>query len=168
LRKALESDLPEKFPSRYLSVEQGEIRLHLPEGSHVDFEEFEQHIANQAWESALALYQGDLFPGDLYSDWAIDKREQLKQEAVRAALGTAQQAMQAGNPVKAFDACQRVLALEPWQEEAVLVGMQACVAQNDRAGAIRLYQKLARALREELDVAPQENVQAYYRSLISP
>ena len=167
LRKALEPDLPEKFPSRYLSVEQGEIRLHLPEGSQVDFEAFEQYIANQDWQAALESYQGDLFPGDLYSDWAVEKREQLKQDAVRAALGAAKQTMQAGEAARAYKACQRALALEPWQEEAVLLGMQACMALNDRAGAIRLYKKLERSLREELDVAPQEVVQAYYRSLVA-
>ena len=167
LRKALEPDLPEKFPSRYLSVEQGEIRLHLPEGSLVDFETFEQHIADQDWQAALEAFQGDLFPGDMYSDWAVEKREQLKQDAVRASLGAAQQAMQAGDAPRALTACQLALKLEPWEEGAVLLGMQACMAQNDRSGAIRLYQKLERALKEELDVAPQEVVQAYYRKVIN-
>jgi DNA-binding SARP family transcriptional activator len=168
LRKALEPDLPEKFPSRYLSVERGEIILHLPEGSSVDFELFERHMASHDWEAALQVYQGDLFPGDMYSDWAINQREHLKQEAVRAALGAARQAMQAGKALITLQACQRALILEPWQEEAVLLGMQACMALNDRSGALRLYRKLERNLREELDVAPQEAVQAYYRSLISP
>ncbi len=137
LRKALEPDLPEKFPSRYLWVDRGEISLQLPEGSQVDYEHFETHFQNQEWEVALECYRGDLFPGDVYADWAAEPRERLKQTAVRAALAVARDAIQAGSYEKAISACQRALALEPWQEEAVLLGMQACVAQNDRAGAIR-------------------------------
>ena len=166
LRKALEPDLPEKFPSRYLWVDRGEISLQLPEGSRVDFEHFEEQIRNQAWEAALERYRGDLFPGDVYADWAAEPRERLKQTVVRAALAVARDAIQARQYEKALSACQRALALEPWQEEAVLLGMQACIAQNDRSGAIRMYKKLERALREELDVTPQEVVQAYYRSVL--
>jgi DNA-binding SARP family transcriptional activator len=148
-------------------VERGEISLRLPEGSTVDFEVFEEHIRREEWDAALACYRGDLFPGDVYADWAAVPRERLKQKAVRAALATAQAALDAGAPGKALDACQRVLGWEPWQEEAVLLGMQACMAQNDRTGAIRLYQKLERALREELDVAPQEALYAYYCSVLN-
>jgi DNA-binding SARP family transcriptional activator len=167
LRKALETDLPEKFPSRYLSVDRGEISLHLPDGSWVDFEAFEKHIENQAWEAALESYRGDLFPGDLYSDWAVERRERLRQYAIRAVLAVARDALEAGDASKALKACRRALALEPWQEEAVLLGMKACIAQNDRAGAIRLYKKLERSLKEELDITPQEVVREYYHSLIS-
>lgn len=167
LRKALEPDLPDKFPSRYLFVDRGEICLRLPEGSYLDFEDFLQQVAAKNWESALEIYQGDLFPGDLYSDWSVEKREGLRYKAIRAALAAAGQALQAGSAAKALDACQRVLAMEPWQEEAVLLGMQACMAQNDRSGAIRLYKKLERTLKEELDIAPQEAVQRYYQTLLS-
>jgi DNA-binding SARP family transcriptional activator len=46
--------------------------------------------------------------------------------------------------------------------------MKACQALNDRAGAIRLYQKLERSLQEDLGIAPQEVVQAYFRGIFSP
>ena len=72
-----------------------------------------------------------------------------------------------GNFNKVLDNCRLALAKEPWQEEAVLLGMKACIARNDRAGAIRLYQELERSLREELDVAPLEEVQECYRSVVA-
>ena len=166
LRRVLEPDLPDRFPSRYLTVEAGQVALHLPTGSWVDFMIFEEHVKNRDWEAALALYQGDLFPGDLYADWAAAWREWLKQHAIRAALVVAREALAMGNPDEALSACHRALALEPWQEEAVLLGMQACVAQSDRAGALRLYLALERSLRKDLGIAPQEKVQRYYRSLL--
>jgi len=167
LRRALEPDLPDKFPSRYLCVERGQISLQLPTGSWVDFEAFEAHIENRSWEAALECYRGNLFPGDLYSDWAAGPRERLKQLALRAAIAAARNALEAQRPDQVLNVCRRALALEPWQEEVVLLGMKACVMLNDRAGAIRLYQRLEHSLRDELDVAPQQQLQQLYRSLIS-
>ncbi len=166
LRRALEPDLPDKFPSRYLAVEEGQVTLYLPPGSSVDFETFEQHIAGEAWEAALALYRGDLLPGDRYADWAAPLRERLRHHAIRAAVGVARQRLEAGDAVAALDASRRALQMEPWQEEAVLLGMQACVALNDRAGALRLYLDLAQRLRDEIGTTPQADLQHYYRSLL--
>ena len=167
LRRALEPDLPDKFPSRYLAVDGGRVTLQLPEGSWVDFERFETHLENRNWETALAYYRGNLFPGDLYADWATARREQLKQQAIQVALAAAREGLEAGRSHQAFNACRNALELEPWQEEAVLLGMRACAALNDRAGAIRLYRNLEHSLRDELDIAPQEDVQAYYCAMIS-
>jgi len=64
LRRVLEPDLPDKFPSRYLEVDEGRVTLHLPPGSIIDFEEFEQHICHEQWIEALTIYGGDLFPDD--------------------------------------------------------------------------------------------------------
>ncbi|MCB9153943.1 MAG: hypothetical protein H6649_07800 [Caldilineae bacterium] len=165
LRRALEPDLPDKFPSRYLCVDGGQVALCLPKDSWIDFEVFETHIAGQDWQAALECYRGKLYPGDLYADWAAAPRERLKHSAIRAALAVAKDALEAGRYDQALNASRRALALEPWQEEAVLLGMKACVAQNDRAGAIRLYQTLDRMLGEELGIAPQEDLQGYYRSV---
>jgi DNA-binding SARP family transcriptional activator/Tfp pilus assembly protein PilF len=166
LRRALEPDLPDKFPSRYLEVEEGQVILHLPPDSWIDFVAFRQHLQTQDWEAAVAIYGGELFPGDRYADWAAAPRERLIQELIRAARAVARQRLERQEFSAALEACRRVLALEPWQEEAVLLGMQACVALNDRAGALRLYQELERGLAEALGIAPQAELQRVYRSLL--
>ena len=166
LRHALEPDLPKKFLSRYLEVEGGRVTLRLPPGSRVDCEAFEQHIQDEEWEAAVALYQGELFPGDRYADWAAAQRERLMQCCVRALLALARERLKAGRPQEALGDCRRILEIEPWQENAVLIGMQAGLALNDRAGALRLYLALERTLREELGIAPQENLQRLYQTLL--
>ena len=165
LRRALEADLPEKFPSRYLEVGQGSISLRLPPGSWVDYEAFQACVRAQEWPAALALYQGDLFPGDLYADWAASPRERLKQQALEAALALARVCAAGGDDAGALEACRLALTLEPWQEEAALLAMQACVRRHDRIGALRLYQQLARSLREELGIEPQLELRRLYDSL---
>ena len=166
LRRALEPELPDKFPSRYVQVEEGRVTLHLPAGSTVDFQTFEAHCRAEEWDAALVLYGGDLFPDDRYAEWAIAPREHYKRLYLRALLITAHRQMRAGRAREALEACHRILEIDPWQEDAVLLGMRACLAFNDRAGAIRLYRQLERTLREELNTVPQAELRALYQSLI--
>lgn len=166
LRRALEPELPDKFPSRYVQVEEGQITLHLPAGSMIDFQVFEAHCRAEEWEAALALYHGDLFPDDRYAEWATAPREHLKRLYLRALLITAHRQMKAGHAREALDMCHHILEMDPWQEDAVLLGMRACLAFNNRAGALRLYCELERTLREELNTAPQAALQELYESLI--
>jgi len=73
----------------------------------------------------------------------------------------------AGNQFEeALDACQRILAIDAWQENAVFIGMQACVGFNDRAGAMRLYVDLEHTLRNELNTTPKDELRALYESLL--
>jgi DNA-binding SARP family transcriptional activator len=166
LRRALEPELPDKFPSRYVQVEEGQITLHLPAGSTIDFQAFEAHCCAEEWEAALALYRGDLFPDDRYAEWTIAPREHLKRLYLRALLITAHRQMKAGRAREALETCHRILEIDPWQEDAVLLGMRACLAFNDRAGAIRLYRELERTLREELNTVPQAALRKLYESLM--
>ncbi len=144
LRRALEPDLPEKFPSRYLIVDEGQITLDLPLGSWVDFEAFEKHYRLGQWEQALNLYIGDLLPELRYSEWVFLQRERLALLYQRALLGAGKERYDGKRYAEALDACLQLLALEPWHEEATLLGMQACVAMKDIATARRLYIRLER------------------------
>lgn len=168
LRRALEPDLPEKFPSRYLEVEEGQVTLLLPPGSWLDVERFEAYCRQGKWEEALALYGGELLPEYRYADWTLLHRERVALLYQRALFGAAEARLADSRTAEALDACQRLLAVEPWHEGAVLLGMRACVALGDLAAARRLYQKLAQTLRTELNTAPQAELQAYYCELTPP
>ncbi len=139
--------------------------MHLPPGSEVDFETFEQHIQRGDYETALILYQGELLPEDRYQDWTSWKREQLAQKFLKALLTVAEQKLAAGQPAEALEACHRILNEDPWCEPAVLVGMQACIQLKDRFEAIRLYQEFERRCAEELGVSPLPETQELYHSL---
>jgi DNA-binding SARP family transcriptional activator len=166
LRRALESDLPSKFPSRYLEVEEGRVTLKLPPGSWVDIEDFDDLIQREEWADALALYDGEPFADDRYADWAAELTERLVRQAIRAMLSVARASLQEGQPAHALEQCRRALALDSWQEEAALLGMRACAELKDRCGAIRLYKELEYRLREDLDTEPEEALTTLYRSLL--
>ena len=166
LRRAMEPALPEKFPSRYLQVEDGTIRLILPPDSEVDYEVFQNCISREDWDAALASYTGLFLPEYPYAGWAEAHRRKLAQNYQAALLNKANEWAQEMRFQQVLDACQKILTDEPWQEQAVLLGMQACVQLGKKADALRLYRALEKALSSELGVEPQLELQAFYHSLL--
>jgi DNA-binding SARP family transcriptional activator len=179
LRRILEQDLPDKFPSRYLDVAAQRLALRLPGGSTLDFKEFEDDARTAvgvvepgsqlaALEAALARYQGPLFPLDLYADWSAVARERLAAQYLSLLLSQAQTSLDLNRPAQALEAARRALAADPWREDAALLGMRACLALDDRPGALRLYRELERQLRDDLDLAPRADVRALAEALRDP
>lgn len=166
LRHALEPDLPQKFPSRYLVVEEGQVILRLPPGSQVDYELFEEHLKRGEWQQAVSLWQGEPFSHDSYKDWAAWKREQLTYGYLRALTALAESLLAEGKAPEALEACQRILQTDPWHEQAVLIAMQACLQMNNRAGALRFYRNLERRLQADLGILPRQDLRQFYTSLL--
>jgi DNA-binding SARP family transcriptional activator len=166
LRRALELDLPDKFPSRYLLIDEGQVRLLLPTGSQIDHEIFEAHIKKGEWKAALQIYQGEPFALDRYHDWASWKREQLIQLGLKALLADATQSLEDGDAEQVLISCQRILTEEAWHEQATLLGMQAYLKLNNRPGALRLYLDLECCLRQEFSILPMPELRALYQSLV--
>ncbi|MGH2543565.1 MAG: AfsR/SARP family transcriptional regulator, partial [Ardenticatenaceae bacterium] len=174
LRHALEPDLPSKFPSRYLTVEAEQVTLHLPSGSTLDFERFEQALEEALQRAepdvltkALALYRGELFPLDRYAGWATGARERLDERYLHSLFALAQRYLAAGQAQQVLAHCRRLLEKDPWHEDAVLLGMRACLALNDRPSALRLYRDLEGTLHEELNLPPRADLKALAEALRS-
>lgn len=166
LRRAFEPDLPEKFPSRYLEVGDGQVTLRLPPTSTVDFQIFTAHCRNGEWDAGVAVYSGEFLPEYRFAEWSLLHRQALAQDAQRSLLNLAESRLAQRHFMDALGASRQVLALEPWLERAVFIGMQACLGLGDRPGALRLYKTLEKALRDELGVEPQADLQTLYRSLL--
>lgn len=172
LRRILEPELPNKFPSRYLAVENETISLHFPSGSVLDAEQFEiamrgalAHDTFDELKNACALYTGDLFPQDRYADWAAGPRERLLRLYLRGLLALAERQLLDSHPQDALDTCQRLIERDSYEEDAVLVGMRACLALNDRPGALRLYRQMEHTLKQEMDLKPRADLTALADSL---
>jgi DNA-binding SARP family transcriptional activator/pimeloyl-ACP methyl ester carboxylesterase len=96
--------------------------------------------STEVLQQAKAAYPGDLLPYDLYEDWAFHHRQRLRlrfREVLRAA----------GD----FD---RLVALDPTDEDAHVGVMQALLRAGDRAGVLHQFDVLCRILDEELGVGP--------------
>ncbi|MEJ5201349.1 MAG: BTAD domain-containing putative transcriptional regulator [Anaerolineales bacterium] len=166
LRHILEPDLPNKFPSRYLSVEGERVMLKLPVGSVIDFEQFEQQVSLAIQsenvdnlKKALSMYTGELYPMDRYSDWSRERREKLEEIYHRALLALGQAYLRLESYYNALECAQLILKQDAWFEDAALLGMQACMGLNDIPRALRMYQGLVNSLEHELGIRPRQDIQ---------
>jgi len=172
LRRILEPDLPDKFPSRYLRMEGERIRLSLPPGSSVDFEEFEARLPEAIHarkttqlEKALSLYTDDLFPMNRYDDWAQDKRERLSDLYERGLLALGQTYYEGGEYYQALDCARRILKSNNTSQDAAALGMQACIQLQDGPRAVHLFMDIEKNLRENYDIAPRQDLKRLVQQL---
>jgi DNA-binding SARP family transcriptional activator len=102
---------------------------------------------------ALALYGGELLPGDRYEEWAESRRDQLRQRHL---------------DLLRLDGRWEALAeLDPGDECAHLTLMRLHAANGDRHAALRQFERLDRALRQELGVAPGPEASALRDRLLA-
>lgn len=172
LRHALEPDLPDKFPSRYLRVEGERIALILPPGSLVDLEHFERalplaiQIRNpDRLIEALNMYSGELFPSDRYMDWSAEKRQALSELAQQGMLTLATFYLEQGQFFNAINVCRQVLAIDSWNEDAVLIAMRAYAGMQDVPHALQMFQRLKNTLNKDLNIPPRKDLCDYMETL---
>lgn len=158
LRRVLESDLP----NRYLEVSEERVTLIVPPGSSIDFLEFEKLVQSQDWENAIALYQGEFLPQYRYAEWAVSLRQHFADQFEQALLTLAAERFDRGAASACLELCRRALLHNPWQEQAVELGMRAALALGDRMTAVKLYQRLEKVLGKDLGIAPQKELQLLY------
>ena len=132
----------------------------------LDVAEFERLSADpQTATEAAALYEGDLLP-NADEPWLLYERERLR-GAYAGCLTTIAAAQRARrNYAEAIGTIQKILALDPFREDAVRTLMTVRYESGDGAGAVREYERFAASLREEMGVAPMTETTAAYRAIV--
>jgi DNA-binding SARP family transcriptional activator len=142
-----------------------EIVRWIPNGpSEVDVLRFRDAMAIGDLEFAAHLYSGDLLPA-CYDDWVLDERAKLRAEANGIFVRLTEEAAGRGDHKATIKHAQRVIDLEPTDEPAVRIQMEAHLALGDRAAALRSYHRHAEVLDRDLGVAPGEAIRAMYQQL---
>lgn len=137
----------------------------IPTGpSAVDVLRFRDALAAGDLELAARLYSGDLLPA-CYDDWVLDERAKLRAEAYGALMRLTEEAAARNDHKATISYAQRIIDLEPTDEAAVRIQMEAHLALGDRAAALRAYHRYAEVLQRELAVAPGEAIRAMYQQL---
>ncbi len=174
LRRLLEPDLPDKFPSRYLAYEGEQITLKLPPGSVVDFEVFQQTLRTAIQSSraddiqdALKLYAGELLPIDQYNDWTTELRTHLAELHLEGLVVLASLHLEQERFADALESVHQALRLDPWNEEAVLIGMKTHLKLGSAPHALRLYNQLAATLKNDLNLPPRPDLRELAESILN-
>jgi DNA-binding SARP family transcriptional activator/tetratricopeptide (TPR) repeat protein len=142
-----------------------EIVRWIPTGpSEVDVLRFREAMANGDLELAARLYSGDLLPA-CYDDWVMDERAKLRAEAYGVLVRLRDEAAGRDDHEATIRRAQCIIDLEPTDEVAVRIQMEAHLALGDRAAALRSYHRYAEVLQRELAVQPGEAIDAMYRQL---
>ncbi|HET9254009.1 MAG TPA: AAA family ATPase [Pseudonocardiaceae bacterium] len=142
-------------------VLRGENVMLCPEAdTTVDVERFEalarRALAGQdaaTAREALAGYGGELLPQDCYDAWASEYRERLRLRHLEL--------------LRLDERWERVAELDAGDERAHLALMRRYAADGDRHAALRQFERLARALRRELGVAPSREATALRDRLLA-
>lgn len=106
----------------------------------------------QAAATVLDSYPGDLLPSDLYEPWTEDARARVS--ALRTAL------------LKTAGRWERVLELDPTDEEAHRALIRRHLDAGNRREAIRQFERLRDALREHIGVGPDPVTVALYERVL--
>lgn len=136
-----------------------------------DLLDFRDAIDAGDLEGAVEAYAGPFLdgfrlPGGAELErWAARQRTRLAEEQGRALEALARREEERGRPGAAVGLWRRRMALDPHADRVVLGLMGALVEAGDRAAAIREGEAHATRLREELDAAPDPDIEALVESL---
>ena len=165
LRKLLH-DFRHSLPDigEFVEIDKETLRW-IPNGpTEVDVLRFRDAMAAGDFELAARLYSGDLLPA-CYDDWVLDQRAKIRAEAYGALVRLAEEAAGRDDHKATIRHAQRIIDLEPTDEAAVRIQMEAHLALGDRAAALRCYHRYAEVLERELAAVPGEAIRAMYRQL---
>ena len=126
----------------------------------VDLDALEAAAGRGDTEDALALYTGELLPENRFDDWVEPRRAQLHATVTRLLLDQAADRADRDDPAAAVAALERVVALDPLNEEAYARLMRLAAAAGARHVALRWYDRLTEALHEHLGVEPNDDLRA--------
>uniref|UniRef100_UPI002FC5E3ED ATP-binding protein n=1 Tax=Bosea sp. (in: a-proteobacteria) TaxID=1871050 RepID=UPI002FC5E3ED len=152
--------------AEFVEIDHETVRWIASGPSEVDVLSFQDALAAGDFEFAARLYSGDLLPA-CYDDWVLDERAKLRAQAYAALVRLTETAAGRGDHDAAIRHAQRVIDLEPTDEAAVRMQMQAHLALGDRAAALRCYHRYAQVLERDLAVAPGAAIGALYQQLRS-
>ncbi len=121
---------------------------------------------------ALDLYRGDLLAGfsvphaPKFEEWLTFERERLFLLLLRALTSLIQGFIARGERSEAIAACQRLLVLDPLQEDIHRLLMRLYWETGQRGQALRQYRTYRDLLQRELSIKPLEETQDLYQRIL--
>ena len=136
----------------------------------VDSRSFELACDLGEFERASLLYRGDFLegfsPGDCpqFDEWAFFRREALRGRAIQALERVVHDKHAAGDYATAAIYARRLVEFDPLSESCGRHLIRNLLLAGDRGSAERHLEALTQRLRDELDVAPEEETRALLKA----
>lgn len=173
IRQAFATVDPAPPPDTLLEIRDEVLGLRAPGGVRTDVGEFEE-LARAAMrerdlsllQKAVTAYRGDLLPTDLYEEWAMERRDALRERFLELLVRLGEDYLAAGYLSEAGDAFRQVLAQEPIREEAHRGLMRVYAARGSDARALHQHQLCKEVLVEELGVDPSTETTQLHQDIL--
>ena len=117
-------------------------------------------------EEAVAAYPGDLLPA-CYDDWIEPLRQELRGQFLIALEKLVADYEMQGSHAAAIRWAEQRLRHDPLHEESYSTLMRLHALLNNRATALRIYQRCVTILREELGVDPSPATREQYKRILN-
>ncbi|HEX8153733.1 MAG TPA: BTAD domain-containing putative transcriptional regulator, partial [Thermoanaerobaculia bacterium] len=114
---------------------------------------------------AVELYRGEFFANAPGGEWHHEIRDRLRDLYARSLAALARARTAENDHRAAAEAYERLLALDPLDEEVARNLMLAYAKLDDAPSATRAYKRLTEALRKELDAHPDAATTRLYAQL---
>ncbi len=140
----------------------------------IDVATFRAHLADggrAGLEAATRLYQDELLTGltlrdsPAFEEWLRAERSTLTGALTGALQGVLDEHVRRRETDAGISAARRLLALEPWREEAHRQLMLLLARSGQRSAALAQYESCRRSLDEDLGAEPARETVALYQRL---
>ena len=169
----------ESFP--YILFLQGSYLLNPDIELWVDVEEFERSWitgryleeegklteAIREYELAESLYRGDYLEDEPYEEWALLRREALKDTYLIILGKLADHSMDRGDYEDCILYCQKIMTKDPCREDAYRRLMRCYSRLGRKNRALRWYQICQKTIQVELDTTPDAETESLYQKLLN-
>jgi WD40 repeat protein/DNA-binding SARP family transcriptional activator len=188
LRAALDEHTP-GLSEQLLTITAQTIRFNLAESGAIDLIAFQTLIAAcqshahsnittciacaERLRRAVELHQGEflagLHPPDAlpFDEWAAAMREQVRDQMVWALHHLVEWSTYRRHLETACEDARRLLAIDPWREEAHRQLMRLLAWGGDRNAALLQYEVCRRTLRKELGVEPESATRQLHEAILN-
>lgn len=168
----IRSALAEQGADAPLVMLSGEM-VSLAPGTEVDAERFRElaqealrHPTHACLEEAVEAYGGELLPDDVYVDWTMEQREELRRLHMEVTRCLGRLYRSEGHLEAAVERYQDVVRADPLDEDAHRNLVELYAEMGNRRQALRQYEQLEMSLAEELGTAPSREVRAAYEHVL--
>lgn len=181
LRRALDSNKEHARPGAWVVASCGSYQLNPSANIWIDVEAFEERQARGraleargAWrevqteyQRAENLYVGDYLEEDLYEEWTIIRREELRDMYLALLWKLGNLTYQQKAYEEAIRYCHKIVLADPCREDAYQMLMRSHVALNQFSRAGAWYAVCRQMLKREVDAKPSDETIRLFESLFS-
>ena len=146
-------------------VDSSVFELSVAEGKALQYQE-QWGSALHRYKHARHLYKGDYLEEDVYADWCMVQREQLREIFLSLLAGMADCYGELDHYSEAAQVCRTALVVDPGRESFYRALMEHLVRLDRADWAIAEYQKCQKFLKREFDMEPMPETEHLYRQIL--